>query len=421
MHISLVGINHRTAPIAIREKLAISAEKLYDSLSLLHSYIPQGIVLSTCNRTEVYTTDRYHHHAHEASINFFKNHLNMPELDLSQYIYVSNDREVVEHLFRVASGLDSMIIGEFEVLGQVRHALGVAEKAEMLNLPLRHVFQSAVRTGRRVRKETGISKNALSVSSVAVDLAARVVGDLRRSKILVIGAGDVGRLVVKVAKERGVSRIVVASRTKEKASDLALKLGGIPVSLSNLVEELSTADIVVACSGAPHRILNVCQVEDAMRKRPGLPMVIIDIAVPRDVEPAVRQVENVFLHNIDDLTEISNLNRKQRESEIQKAMETVTAEVDQFVSWWQSFEVKPIVSALMSKAEEIRSTQLNKTLKRLRPLSYEEQQSLEAMTKSIVTKILKDPIQCLKVNDGINSDYAHVINELFRLSEEKQE
>ena len=155
MHISLVGVNHRTAPITVREKVAISTEKLYDSLSALHSYIPQGIILSTCNRTEIYTIDRNIHYAQEASLNFLKAHINLPDTDLLQYVYFSEDKVAVEHLFHVAGGLDSMIIGEFEVLGQVKHALGVAEKAEMITLPLRHIFQSAVRTGRRIRQETG--------------------------------------------------------------------------------------------------------------------------------------------------------------------------------------------------------------------------------------------------------------------------
>ena len=237
MHVSLVGVNHRTAPVAIREKLAIRSAKLSDSLLLLHRYVSQGIILSTCNRTEVYAVHGDGCHAEEASLNFLKAYLNIPDADLLQYAYVASGKEAVEHLFRIACGLNSMIVGEYEVLGQVGHALEVAEKAGMVNLPLRHIFQSAIRTGRRVREETGISKNALSISSVAVDLAARVVGDLQSSKILVIGAGEAGGLVVKVARDRGASRIVVASRTQERAATLAATLGGIPISLNNLVEE----------------------------------------------------------------------------------------------------------------------------------------------------------------------------------------
>jgi len=415
MHVSLVGINHQTAPITIREKAAISTDRLDDSLLLLRHYVPHGVILSTCNRTEVYAMDD--NPAEEASINFLSAITGISFAELLPHIYLRRNETAFGHLFRVASGLDSLILGEFEILGQVRHALEVAEKVRMVNLPLRNIFQSAIRTGRRVRKETGISKNALSVSSVAVDLAARAVGSLKSCKVLVIGAGEAGSLVVKVARDRGVSQIIVASRTQGRASILAAKLGGIPIDLNHLTEELSTTNIVITCAGAPDRILGVHHVEEAMQKRPGLPLVIIDIAVPRDVEPAVRQIRNVFLYNIDDLTEVSNLNRQQREDEIQKTREIIAAEVNKLVSWWRASEVRPIVTDLMRKAEEIRIKQLNKTLKKLRPLSAEEQDSLEAMTRSIVTKILQDPVQYLKANANSNRDYVEMVGELFQLGD----
>jgi len=251
------------------------------------------------------------------------------------------------------------------------------------------LFQSAIRTGRRVREDTGISKNALSVSSVAVDLAAKIAKEFERCKMLVIGAGEAGRLVAKAAKEKGISQIIVVSRSQETGSALAETLGGISATLNNVVNELSTSHIVVTCSGAPHWILDVRRVEKAMKVRPKLPLVIIDIGVPRNVEPEVGQINNVFVYNIDDLTEISNRNRQQREGEIQMATEIIAAEVDKFISWWQALEVKPIVNALMKKAEDIRRRQLNKTLSKLCNLSDEERDSLEAMTRSIATKILK--------------------------------
>lgn len=418
MQINLVGVNHQTAPVAIRETAAISTEKLDDALSLLRSYVPQGIVLSTCNRTEIYTTDSDCCDARRASLDFLKARLDASDEKLLQYTYISQDNTAAEHLFRVASGLESMIVGEFEVLGQVRQALEVAEKAAMVNLPLRHVFHSAIRTGRRVREETEISKNALSVSSVAVDQAAGIVGDLKRCKMLIIGAGEAGKLAAKVARERGISRIVIASRTEERARALAVTLHGTPIDLSNLKDELGNTNIVVTCAGAPHRILDVDKVIEAMRNRPRLPLVIIDIAVPRNVQPEVGRLKNVFLYNIDDLTEISSLNRKQRSAEISRAEEIVSGEVGKFVSWCQAFEVRPLVNALMGRAEEIRSTQLNKTLKKLPPLSDEQRHSLEAMTRSIVTRILKDPIQYLKANR--NTSDSEIVRDLFQLNREKR-
>jgi len=418
MRLTLIGINHESAPLTIREKVSISADKLGDSLTFLRSYVPQGVILSTCNRTEVYLTGGDGHGDEKAGLAFLDARLDIPHRDFIKYIYVLKNREAAEHLFRVACGLESLIIGEFEILGQVRQALEEAEKAGMAGLPLRHAFYSAVRVGRRVREETGISKNALSVSSVAVDLVTAVVGDITRCKMLVIGAGEAGRLVAEVARKRGIYRMVIANRTKERALALAVALHGTPADLSNLPDELQSADIVVTCAGAPHPILDASRVEEAMQKRAGLPLVIVDIALPRNVEPAVKQIQNVFLYNIDELTGISDLNRRQREGEIRHAEKIIADEVDKFADWWQDFEVRPIVGALMSRAEEIRLAQLNKTLKKLPPLSDEQRESLDAMTKSIVTRILKNPVRYLKTNG--DSDYAAMVKELFQLNTEKR-
>jgi glutamyl-tRNA reductase len=418
MQLSLVGINHQTAPITIREKVAIGGESLIDALSSLHAYVPQGVILSTCNRTEIYTVDDCDgDDAEKAILAFLKARLSIPSGELLKYVYTSQDMKAARHLFRIASGLESMIVGEYEVLAQVRQALETAEKTGMVNLPIRQAFYSAVRTGRRVREETGISKNALSVSSVAVDLAAGVIGDLRKCRMLIIGAGEAGRLVARVARERGASQIVIANRTKGRAQALATTLQGVPTDLSNLSEELCSADIVITCAGAPHWILNFHKVEEAMRNRSELPLVVIDIAIPRNVEPEVGRIGNVFLYNIDDLTEIANSNRKQRENEIHRAEEIVADEVNKLASWWRDLKIRPIVGALMSRAEEIRSAQLSKTLKKLPPLSDEQRESLEAMTKSIVARVLKDPIQYLKTNE--NGHRAEMVKELFNLNAER--
>lgn len=416
MHVSVVGVNHNTTPLRFLEKLAITTPQLHDSLLLLRQQVSHGIILSTCNRTEVYAVASDVYPIEQSSINFLKTRADISDDDLLPHIYRHKDETVFEHLFRVASGLDSMIIGEFEVLGQVGRALEVAEKARMVNLPLRNLFRHAIRTGRRVREETLISKNALSVSSVAVDLATRIAGDLSSCKILVVGAGETGRLVAKAAKKRGASQIVVYNRSRERASALAKALGTAMVASGNLMEELSTADIAISCTAAPHIVLKLHQVEKAMSTRPNRPLVIIDIAVPRDVDPGVKLIKNVFLHNIDNLTETSTSNRKQREGEIQRALGIIKDEVDKFTTWWQALEVRPLVSAMTKKGENIRRAQLDKTLKKLQGLSDEERDSLEAMTKAIVTKILNDPIQYLKKNPHNKQDYIQMVNELFQLN-----
>ncbi len=421
MNICLVGVNHRTAPVAIREKAVVRSGNLNGALQLLHSRVPYGVILSTCNRTEIYTIPNGDDYAEAASLDFLRTHLDAPDATLRKHTYVFDGEAAVERLFRTASGLDSMVIGEYEVLGQVRQALEIAEKAGMVNLPLRHIFQSAIRAGRRVREETGISKNAFSVSSVAVDLAAKIVGNLEGCRLLVIGAGEAGKLVAKAARDRGVSQIIVASRTQERASSLTEILGGIPINISDLVGELDTCNIIVTCADAPHCILDVPQVEAAMLRRPELPLVVIDIAVPRNVEPAVTQIKNVFLYNIDDLSQISEQNRGQRQSEVKKAEEIISVELAKVASWWQSFNVRPLIRAMMSKAEEIRRSHLDRTMNKLSSLSEEERYSLEMMTKAIVTKILKDPIHNLKANGRSNRDYteyAKMVRELFQLNEE---
>jgi glutamyl-tRNA reductase len=415
MRISLVGINHQTAPVTVREKVTISSRKLHDALLMLRPHMSRGIVLSTCNRTEVYTVDSDDSHAEKASLDFLKARIGTPDSALLQYVYLLKDKMTVEHLFRVASGLESMIVGEYEVLGQVGNALEVAEEVGMVNLPLRHIFQSAIRTGRRAREETGISRNALSVSSVAVDLAFKTVGNVEGCKMLVIGTGEAGALVARAARDRGISQAVVAGRTQERASGLAAQLGGTAISSSNLEGELPTANIVISCSGAPHRILSVGQVKRAIEKRPELPLVIIDIAVPRNVEPAVNQIKNVFLYNIDDITELSSINHRQREKEIQKVVQIVSEELDKFTSWWQECKVRPLISAMMGKAEEIRRSHLNRTLRKMPHLTEEERYSLEMMTRAIVSKILKDPINSLKANGNINDNYAKTTRQLFQL------
>jgi glutamyl-tRNA reductase len=416
MQLSLVGVNHHAAPLAVREKVAVRAGKLDDALSQLRSRFPNGVILSTCNRTEVYAVSA-NSRAREACLDFLKDRAAIPDDSLLPYVHMSQGRDAAEHLFRVAGGLESMIVGEFEVLGQVSKALEAAEAAGMVDLPLRYLFQNAIRVGRRLRRDTGISRNALSVSSVAVDLAAGVVGDLKKCRMLVIGTGEAGRLVARAARERGVSRVFVAGRTQARAAALAEQLGGTPVSAGDLGEVLPAIDLVITCSGAPHPVLDIACVEEALKARPGCPMVIIDIAMPRNVAPDAAALEGVFLYNLDDLTVISDANRKQREAEILQAEEIIQSELGKFVSWWQDLEVRPVVSALMSKAERIRSAQLDRMLKMLPPLSPDQRESLEAMTRSIVSKILKEPVHYLKSNG--NSAHCDLVREIFRLDGEK--
>lgn len=416
--LGMVGINHISAPVSVREKVAISTGEIHDALTQLRSYIPYGVILSTCNRTEIYFLDDESQHGEKASMEFMKARADIGDNFMLQSIYRKENETAVEYLFRIASGLESMIIGEFEVLGQVNQALASAEKMGMTNLPLRHVFQHAIKTGRRVRNETAISKNSLSVSSVAIDMAEAIIGNLKQCKMLVIGAGEAGRLVVKVARDRGASLIWITSRTMEKTLALAETLHGIPVALENMDEQLKNSNLVVTCAGAPHKILDTSRINKVMEQRPENPMVIIDIAVPRNVEPYVNRINNVFLYNIDDLTRLCDSNLNQRKGEIDKTVLIIAEEVERFSSWWQEYKVRPLIRAMIDKADKIRSAQLDRTLKKLHHLSDEEQYHLEMMTRAIVTKIMKDPIYYLKSNGNEDHENIDTVKRLFDLDVE---
>ena len=419
MHLNMIGINHLTAGVSLLEKASVRTGQMNDTLQALKVHVPWNVILSTCNRTEIYSSEFSSYGEGSPVLDFLESYFCMSRIELAEHTYHATDCLVAEHLFKVASGLDSMVIGEFEVLGQVKTALEYAENAGVVNLPLRRLFQDAIRTGRRVREETGISKNALSVSSVAVELAVGAVGDLGNKNMLLIGAGDAGRLVAQAARDRGTCHIKVASRTFERAATLACELNGSAVSFEQIIPELETSDLIITCTSAPHTLITPNHIACAMQNRNGDPMVIVDISVPRNVAPEVGEMEHVFLYNIDDLNSISKKNRRLRESEKKKAEILIGAEVDKFNMWWQAFSARPVITALMDKANRIRTTQLDKTLKKLPPLNHEERFSLEKMTESIVTKLLKDPISLLKENTGNNGDLADSVRYLFRLENEE--
>lgn len=405
----LAGVNYSTMPVDLREKVSMACMMRgagADAGETEAGYI----VLSTCNRTEVYSVASSIEVARASAISKLSSETRLIEAELMCSLYTKEGPDAAEHLFRVASGLDSMILGEYEVLGQVRQALEQAE-VQHVSVPLIEVFRHAVRVGRLVRDKTSISKNALSVSSVAVDLACRTVGDLTKCRMLVIGAGEAGQLVAKAAREKGARDIAVTSRSQDRASSLAASLGAKSVPLISLPEELLKVDIVVTCTGAPHIILDRGLMGDIMKFRPDKPLAIIDIAVPRDVDTQVGELENVSLFNIDDLQVLSEANRKLRESEVGQAEAIVGEEMVRFASWWKTLGVRHTIGDLVKRAESIREAQLSLTLKKIKHLSNEEKDSLEAMSKSMMHKILQEPIARLKQDQG----YAPIVRDVFGL------
>ena len=419
MKLFVVGASYATTPLGVLEKLVIGQEQLQGALSSLLEGTPQAVLLSTCNRTEVYAVEDGDISVRDAIADFMSDLAGVPEAVLRPCLYVYEGRQAVEHLFRVAAGLDSMVIGEAEILGQVRRALQMAQETGNVGQTLLNLFRHAVRTGRRVRHETRLGMNASSVSSIAVDLATKTIGGLSNRRVLVVGAGDAGRLVVKAARARGAGRITITNRSQERARALADTLGSHYVPMSRLQDELRGSDVVVTCAGGTDIVLDQGTVETAMGDRLERPLVILDIAVPHNVEPDVRQIENVSLFDIDGLTQIARANEQLRRREIPEATNIVDAEVESYIAWFQALAMKPMIQALVRKGEAIRQAQLDILLKKLRPLSDEERESVESMTRAIMKKMLHDPLQSLKRNG--NDVHTEVVAELFGLGSEASE
>ncbi|MDO8490640.1 MAG: glutamyl-tRNA reductase [Dehalococcoidia bacterium] len=420
MQLLSLGLNHKTAPVEIRERVALTTGQIGEALTSLHKYVPQGVIVSTCNRTEVYTlADQDYVKSQLATGRFLSEYGRIPIDQLAPYLYTYQSEDAARHLFRVASGLESMILGEYEVLGQVRTALEKAEGSGLVHLPLLNLFRQAVRVGRRVRDETEISKNGLSVSSAAVDLSRKCFPNLAECDVLVISAGEAAMLAVKALAKAGVGKILVTSRSYDKAAELASGVGGQAVAFHLLGQALSSASIVVSCSGAPHFILDSTAISEAMKTRPDRKLLLLDIAVPRDVNPEVKSIPNVLLYDIDDLKEVSESNRSYREAEVGKVTAIVEAETKDFSGWWKALEVRPTITALVGKAEKIRQAELARTLSKMPALSTEDQQRIEAMSASLVRKLLHDPIRNLK-NGGLHENHIQVLRELFELHDDGQ-
>jgi len=405
-----IGLDHESAPIEIRERVAIPSTRLKEAMTVLSDYVDAGIVISTCNRTEIYALENGTS-AIPGMESFLCEHSGVNPTDLLPRLFRDRQEGAVRHLFRVASGLESLILGEYEVLGQLRHVLVEAESLKTVDLSLLNLLRESVRVGRRVRSETAISRNAASVSSAAVEVARKFFPSLADCRVLVLGAGQAGKVAVEALVNSKVARVAVMSRSIEHASELASELGGTAMPYHQLKDVLLETDIVISCTGSPHFVLEPAVLKDALASRNGTPMLLIDIAVPRDIDPAVKTLGNVVLYDIDDLEGVAKTNRRLREGEVARASEIVDEEASKFMAWTRARQATPAISALLSKADKIRCEQFEKTVKGMPTLSAEDLARLDAMTKSIVQKILHAPVSALK-NDGGESK---LVRDLFGL------
>lgn len=415
MHIVAVGINHRTAPVEVRERVMMLHEEIAPAVARLKENASEGAVLSTCNRTEVYVIAADAAKGVQTVKAFLAETGRLGDGVLEPYLYVHTDNEAVRHLFAVASGIDSLVLGETEILGQVRGALTIASDAGATGVPLSRLFHAALRTGRQAREETAISRHAVSVSSAGVQMARQVFGGLEHCQVLVISAGEAGSLAARSLKDAGAAHIAVANRTRSKAEELARDLGGRCLDFEDIPASLADFDVVISATTSSRYVLSRETVAAAMTHRGGRDLCLIDIAVPRNIDPDSRLVSNVRLFDIDDLEAVSLLGLQERQKSVSQVQAIVDAETVRFMQWFASLEAVPVIRALHEKAEAIRQRELQKSLARLSHLSQEDQQRIEALTKALTAKLLHDPISSLKA-EGPHSGHIEAARELFRLA-----
>ena len=394
--ISVAGLNHQTAPVEVRESLSWSREKLPGLLDVMESASLGGVPLSTCNRSEFYFLGM-----DESAVPRLKallaGHFGISRDSLDRYLYEHRGYDAIKHLFRVASGLDSMIVGEDQIVGQVRQAYQAASEESAVPGLLARLFQQASRVGRRVRRESGIGRHALSVSRACVELARSKVSNLPESSVLVVGAGEAGQTAAEALSIAGAKDITVVNRTHSRAVEVAGRLSGRAGTFDELPEALENSDIVIACTGSPGYVLEARLVADAMSRRLERPLVLMDIAVPRDVDPASGLLRNVSLIDIDDLESGYRPRSEDARWEVATAEALVAEEAGQFDQWLQGLDSLPPVIDLRRRADRIREKELQRTLKRLNgKLTGEERDSIEAMTRAIVNKLLHSPTVYLK-------------------------
>jgi glutamyl-tRNA reductase len=420
MRLLLVGTSYQHAPVELRELLAYDRDLRRRALTRLSSDGAEAAVLSTCNRTEVYAVDDEPEALEERIYGELAALSGLSHSELAPALYTIGDEAAALHLFRVAAGLDSMVPGEAQILGQVREAYRAARETRTTGPILHRLFRQALRVGKRVRTETAIGENPASVSSAAAELAERVFEGLSGRRILLLGAGKTADLTAANLISRGVEEIVVANRSRERAEGLARRFDGRAVGLDAVEDELDRVDVVVASTSSQGVVLSAPQVERAMKRRRGRPVFFIDIAVPRDLDPAINDLEGCYLYDIDDLERVVAESVAGRREEAVRAEAIVSEEADGFRAWQLSLDVVPAIASLRAQAESIRQAELERAEGRLASLSPSQRRAVEALTSQIVAKLLHQPTVRMKeaaagADGGV---YADAVRHLFGLGDD---
>jgi glutamyl-tRNA reductase len=413
-----IGASHKTATLALRERLALAEGRAASLIGELvrSGQVHEAVAISTCNRTEIYMVAADPVEAESLALSALARQAGIRPTELLGNLYSLRGGETVRHLFGVAAGIDSMIIGEAEIQGQVKRAYELALVEGTTGPVTNRLFRDALSAGKRARSETGVGRSRISVSSIAVELAAQTLGELKERNVLVIGAGENGELTARALAERGVRTIFVANRRYDRAIGLAARFHGEAVRFDELPELLVTADIVVACTASPHQLVGREDLALVLEERGGRPLLVIDIAVPRDFDPAVRDLPGITLYDMDDLQHAVARSMSGREVEATKAATIVDQEVERFARWFDSLEVLPTIAALRERGDQIVAQVLRENEERWESASADDRRRIELLARAVVSRLLHDPTLRLKETEG---DRAYVfvdaLRELFAL------
>ncbi len=419
MHLCLLGASHHSAPVDLRERIDFSRRGIPEALDGL-AQIPgaaEVVVLSTCNRSEIYTMSEAPAQAHHALAGFMSSFHDVPESELAPHLYSRTDADAARHLFRVASGLDSLVVGEPQISGQVKDAYLLASERGYTGAVLHRLFHWAFGVGKRVRSQTGLGEGAVSVSYAAIALARKIFGRLANLRTLIVGAGEMAELTATHLRAQDVRRIGVANRTAGHAESLAAKVQGVAVPWEAFIDELASTDIVVTATGSSTWMVTRAHVAAAMKPRRDRPLFLIDIGVPRDVEPSAGDIEQVFLYNIDDLRTIVRENMARRQSQVDRAELMVDEEVDLFMRWLRSRGAIPTVIALRRRFEEIRQAELARLAPKLASMPPNARARVDEVTRLLFEKLLATPTEQLKSarDEDTVAAYADALGRLFDL------
>ena len=419
MELALIGVSHKTAPVEIRERLAFPSDQIVAALASLleRTHAAEAMILSTCNRVEIVAQGP------DAQLvqDFICEYHQIPAASISQHLYSYTNDEAIRHLFRVTASLDSMMVGEPQILGQVKEAYRLASAAGTIGSGLSPLLDRAFAVAKRVRSETGISQSAVSVSYAAVELARKIFGDLTGKTVMIIGASKMGELAAKHLKRNGVSSVLVTNRTFERAVEIAKIFEGAAIPFDHFGDHIDHADIVITSTGAPHFIITKPLAEQVIRNRRNKPVFFIDIAVPRDVDPTVNDVDNVFVYDIDDLQQVIDANMKERMKEAGRAEEIVDREVRAFCTRMQSREIAPTIVQLRETVERMRRDEIERHRKLLRDMPQEQQQAalaaIDQVTQALLNKILHHPISQIKemAGDPQGAEFIETVRKIFNI------